>query len=365
MQGLRPYAQDENALAGLHRPAALKAFSGEPALGAPGAKKAGGFPVPSVRKALGNITNRGVFDAENGLPGKTPAAGTAPAQERRALGDITNSSAAAPASLPRTAFKPAVQPAAQQVAAAPASAVAATEPRSRFDELAEGGVEWPAGRGWQALELDRLAREDADIQRRLAALASYRASPLPNFFPLWVRGDNVRGSSACMPSWLTGVPACLPACLPDVKPAACGVPTIAGWHMASRNATITLPAGCFPCTARTCMAAAFPAGVNPPFACDLQMRLFLPAPCPCAGALWHGADAGKGRAVHAAGLACQARCRWDASPRADRSSSFAGCLCLPADDAVRLHCHFMQGWACPVAALLKVVCYRLLPMLQA
>lgn len=185
MQGLRPYAQDENALAGLHRPAALKAFSGEPAVGAPGAKKAGGFPVPSVRKALGNITNRGVFDVENGLPGKTPAAGTAPAQERRALGDITNSSAAAPASLPRTAFKPAVQPAAQQVAAAPASAVAATEPRSRLDELAEGGVEWPAGRGCQALELDRLAREDADIQRRLAALANYRASPLPNFFPLW------------------------------------------------------------------------------------------------------------------------------------------------------------------------------------
>ncbi len=181
MQGLRPYTQDENALAGLHRPSALKAapLGGEPALGGPAAKKASSFPVPSLRKALGNITNRGGFDPENVAPGKTPAAGTAPAPARRALGDITNSNAAVPASLPRTAQKPAVHPTAQQTVAA--------QPRTRLDELAEGGVEQCAGRGWEALERDRLAREDADIQRRLAALASYPARPLPNFFPLWVR----------------------------------------------------------------------------------------------------------------------------------------------------------------------------------
>ncbi|KAL4452350.1 hypothetical protein ABPG75_008012 [Micractinium tetrahymenae] len=193
MQGLRPYTQDENALAGLHRPAALKAapLGGEPGLGGLGAKKAAGFPLPGARKALGNITNRGGFDPENTAPGKTPVAGAAPAPPRRALGDITNSNAAAPASLRRTAQKPAAaQPEAQQTAAAAAAAVA--QPRSRLDELAEGGVERLAGRGWEALERDRLAREDAEIQGRLAALASYPARPLPNFFPLWGAGGMER-----------------------------------------------------------------------------------------------------------------------------------------------------------------------------
>lgn len=200
MQGLRPYTQDENALAGLHRPAALKAapLGGDAALGGLGAKKGGGFPVPGVRKALGNITNRGGFDPENIAPGKTPTAGAAPAPARRALGDITNSNATAPASLLRTTQKPAAQPAAQQTAAA--------QPRSRLDELAEGGVERLAGRGWEELERDRLAREDDDIQRRLAALANYSARPLPNFFPLWVRRPRACWPAcSCWPAaWLPG-----------------------------------------------------------------------------------------------------------------------------------------------------------------
>ncbi|PSC72275.1 hypothetical protein C2E20_4498 [Micractinium conductrix] len=179
MQGLRPYVQDENALAGLHCPAAqLKGGLNGGGLGGLPAGKA--TPGLAPRKALGNITNRGGLDAENAPPGKTPAGGAAPTV-RRALGDITNSNAA-PAHRP-SALKPQQAPVQQQQQQAAAACAAA--PASRVDVLAEGAVERQAGRGWEALERERLAREDAESTARLAALANFPARPLPNFFPLW------------------------------------------------------------------------------------------------------------------------------------------------------------------------------------
>lgn len=188
MLGLRPLAQqqDENALAGLHRPAALKGGGGAGGEGGLGVRKSAA-PTPGFpRKALGNITNnaggRGL-DAENAPPGKTPAgAGLAPA--RRALGDITN--AGAPGGLQRASGLKPLQ-AAQQPAAAACAPAVADAPTSRADALAEDGVERAYGRGWQALEAGRLAREDEESGRRLAALANFPGRGLPNFFPLWVR----------------------------------------------------------------------------------------------------------------------------------------------------------------------------------
>lgn len=181
--GLRPYVQDENALAGLHRPAAVKAGGG--ALGGAAslpdakglAKATPGFP--GLRKALGNITNRG-HDAENAPPGKTPA-GAGPAPARRALGNITNS--AAPSSSMPHGMQQKAAAALQQPLA---EAAAAAQPPSRADLLAEGGVERCFGQGWEELERGRVAREDEESTARLAALASYPARGLPNFFPLWV-----------------------------------------------------------------------------------------------------------------------------------------------------------------------------------
>ncbi|PRW57261.1 hypothetical protein C2E21_3934 [Chlorella sorokiniana] len=181
--GLRPYVQDENALAGLHRAGGVKGggLGGE----AGGAKALGkatpGFPT--MRKALGNITNRGGGLDENAPPGKTPAAGAAP---RRALGDITNSSAAG--SVQRAQLKaPVAAGLAPQQAVQPpaAAAAAAAAPADCADALAEGGVERCFGRGWQQLERERLAREDEESSRRLAALAAFPGRGLPNFFPLW------------------------------------------------------------------------------------------------------------------------------------------------------------------------------------
>ena len=187
MLGLRPFAQqqDENALAGLHRPAALK--GGAAAAGEGGLAARKGAPTPGFpRKALGNITNtaggRGL-DAENAPPGKTPAGG-APAPARRALGDITNAGGA-PGLHRASGLKP--QQAAQQAALAACAPTVADAPASRADVLAEGGVERAHGRGWEALEAARVAREDEESQRRLAALANFPSRGLPNFFPLWVR----------------------------------------------------------------------------------------------------------------------------------------------------------------------------------
>lgn len=230
--GLRPYVQDENALAGLHRAGGVKG-GGLGGLGgeAGGAKAlAKGTPgFPAVRKALGNITNRGGgLDAENAPPGKTPAAGAAP---RRALGDITNSSAAG--SVQRQQLKAPTAGLAPQQAVQPPAAVAAAAPApaSRADGLAEGGAERCFGRGWQQLERDRLAREDEESSRRLAALAAYPGRGLPNFFPLWVSEET--GWQMCiwlaahLPVMLVGLqdhpawPACSAHCLSPCRPPRC------------------------------------------------------------------------------------------------------------------------------------------------
>ena len=198
--GLRPYVQDENALAGLHRGGGVKGAAGRGGEAGGAQALAKGTPgFPGVRKALGNITNRGGgLDAENAPPGKTPAAGAAP---RRALGDITNSSAAGSLQRPLQHKAPAAAgPAPQQAAQPHAAAEAAAAPASRAEALAQGGVERCFGRGWEQLERERLAREDEESSRRLAALAAFPGRALPNFFPLWVRdGCSPPGPAHCLP----------------------------------------------------------------------------------------------------------------------------------------------------------------------
>lgn len=185
-QGLRAYVQDENAMAPLHRP--LKGGGG---LGVGDGGNGGGFAgkgassMPSVRKALGNITNsKAGLGAEGGAPlGKTPAG--APSV-RRALGDITNSNAAVPSAQKATQKAPlTIKPAPVLQQRQPLSAVAVTTEHSRLDVLAAGGVERRAGHSWEQLEASRLAREDAEAQARLAALANFSSRGLPNFFPSW------------------------------------------------------------------------------------------------------------------------------------------------------------------------------------
>lgn len=187
-QGLRAYVQDENAMAPLHRP--LKGGGG---LGVGDGGNGGGFAgkgassMPSVRKALGNITNsKAGLGAEGGAPlGKTPAG--APSV-RRALGDITNSNAAVPSAQKATQKAPlTIKPAPVLQQRQPLSAVAVTTEHSRLDVLAAGGVERRAGHSWEQLEASRLAREDAEAQARLAALANFSSRGLPNFFPSRVR----------------------------------------------------------------------------------------------------------------------------------------------------------------------------------
>ena len=188
MQGLRPYVQDENAVAALHhRPLAVKGVGGggeNMGFGA-SARKGGATPgFPGARRALGNITNAKGLDGENAAPpGKTPAA-------RRALGDITNSSTTAQklglgqqqgGKAPMADKQPMASLRQQQPLAAAAA------PSGSAEAYAEAGVERLAGHSWEQLERGRLAREDAEIGGRLAALASFPSRNLPSFFPLWVR----------------------------------------------------------------------------------------------------------------------------------------------------------------------------------
>ena len=224
--GLRPYVQDENALAGLHRPGGVKGGLGGLGGEAGGTKALGkatpGFPA--VRKALGNITNRGGgLDAENAPPGKTPAAGAAP---RRALGDITNSSAAGSVQRAQVKAPAATGLAPQQAAQPAAAAAAAAAPADRAEVLAEGGVERCFGRGWQQLERERVAREDEESSRRLAALAAFPGRGLPNFFPLWVSA--VRAAEWHLAAHLLNAAVLL--CTVHISPAA-------EWH-------VLVPAGC-------------------------------------------------------------------------------------------------------------------------
>lgn len=189
-QGLRPYVQDENAMA-LHHPPTLH-LKGGGGGGAGGANEIGGAlkkgtpGFPTVRKALVNITNSkagfGSGNSDGGAPGKTPAG------VRRALGDITNSNMAAPSAqkAAQKALPLAVRPVPtlQQQQPSAMAAVAAL-PTSRADVLAEGGVERLAGHSWEQLEAGRVAREEAEIQRRLVSLANFPPRALPTFFPFW------------------------------------------------------------------------------------------------------------------------------------------------------------------------------------
>jgi hypothetical protein len=162
MQGLHPLAahQDENGSTMLFR-----ALNGKNAGAEPSATPMAG--MPSARKALGNITNRG-FDAENAPPGKTPGLTV-----RKALGNITNG--------PASTLKP------LQRAAAPEAALASA-PADRVEALAAGGVERQMGKGWEELERDREARGDDEIALRLGAFAALAQRSLPTFYPLWVSG---------------------------------------------------------------------------------------------------------------------------------------------------------------------------------
>lgn len=160
MQGLRPLPahQDENSGFVVRNNGPAKAFGGEEnragGLGGLKTPKAG---LSSARKALGNITNHGLT-ASNVLPGKTPAGSVA----RKPLGAVTNGAAAA---APR----------------APAD--------DRAARLAQDGVERMAGMGWEELEADREAREDAEIGQRMAAMAALGRRNLPTFYPHWVSLD--------------------------------------------------------------------------------------------------------------------------------------------------------------------------------
>jgi hypothetical protein len=212
MQGLRPYVQDENAMAALHhRPLAVKGGGGggeNAGLGA-SARKGGATPgFPGARKALGNITNARGFDAENAAPpGKTPSA-------RRALGDITNSSTTAQklgqqqgGKAPMTDKQQPLASLRQQQQQQPVTAAVAA-PSGRAEAYAESGVERLAGHSWQQLERGRLAREDAEIDSRLAALASFPGRSLPSFFPHWVRSRCLQQQPPMCPTLcvLAGLP---------------------------------------------------------------------------------------------------------------------------------------------------------------
>lgn len=217
-QGLRPYVQDENAMA-LHHPPTLH-LKGGGGGGAGGANEIGGAlkkgtpGFPTVRKALVNITNSkagfGSGNSDGGAPGKTPAG------VRRALGDITNSNMAAPSAqkAAQKALPLAVRPVPtlQQQQPSAMAAVAAL-PTSRADVLAEGGVERLAGHSWEQLEAGRVAREEAEIQRRLVSLANFPPRALPTFFPFWVSrgwagGQSHKAYVSCR--WLSATcPACL------------------------------------------------------------------------------------------------------------------------------------------------------------
>jgi hypothetical protein len=183
-QGLRPLAQDENAMSALHRPAAL--FKGGLAEGGNGGLNKGMPALSGVRKALGNIANSRAGAKEGAGAGKTPGGGFT---SRRALGDITNSQAP-------SALKAALKPASASSKAGitvfvepeggSAITMAATTAADRASVLGEGGVERRAGSSWEELEAGRLAREDAEIAERLSALFNFRPCALPTFYPHWV-----------------------------------------------------------------------------------------------------------------------------------------------------------------------------------
>lgn len=183
MQGLRPLQahQDENSGFVARNSLPGKAFGGEDGRSAGlGGLKNAKTGMPSARKALGNITNRGGLD--NILPGKAPTGSVA----RKPLGPVFNEVAKG---------------------AITASAQAIRPNDERISKLMQDGVEKMAGKGWDELEREREARMDQEITDRLAAVASFGRRGLPTYYPHWasystalyealyIQVDNRMGSS--------------------------------------------------------------------------------------------------------------------------------------------------------------------------
>ena len=174
MQGLRPLQahQDENSSVIARNILPGKAFGGEEARGGGlGGMKtpkihngAGAGGMPSARKALGNITNHGL-QASSIIPGKTPAGSVV---RKPALGTINTNAARG----------------------GEAVALAAAPGEDRITKLAQDGVESLAGKGWDDLERDREARLDAEINDRVAAMASLGRRGLPTYYPHWAKPSN-------------------------------------------------------------------------------------------------------------------------------------------------------------------------------
>ena len=174
MQGVRPVSlQDENSV-GFQR------FGGN-------AGPVKDTPLPSARKAFGNLQNRGNNNGpEMGAPAKTPAPGTV---SRRALGDITNAStkkhqqdasAATAGKLGTSADASCgVGPADQQQQQGNSTLTG----QARLDNLAKDDPERTLGKSWKELEADRISREDDDIADRLAGLGNAGHTRFPSFFP--------------------------------------------------------------------------------------------------------------------------------------------------------------------------------------
>ncbi|KAF5832932.1 hypothetical protein DUNSADRAFT_11012 [Dunaliella salina] len=132
---------------------------------------------PSGRKALGNITNTTSKQQPGSSFGGAPEkGGKAAAPARRAFGvDITNSGALKqqqqppgdPSSVKRKPLQ-ALEP--QQ----PPQTCSKQQllPKSKAEVYAEGGVERLAGKSFREQEVDRLQREERDIDQRVKQLTS-------------------------------------------------------------------------------------------------------------------------------------------------------------------------------------------------
>ena len=172
---MQVWTQDENSAAPLPaRKLDATAFPGPPKL----------LPGPSVRKALGNITN------QQGM--RTPGAALGP---RKALGDSVSATSAAPVPEWRKGAD------ARQAARSAAAVCAAGAPES---------PEALAGMGWRELEAARHAQTSAEISARLAAIAA-----VPSFNPFFRQARSAAPSSLCprvqqciCEAQLTSIPDC-------------------------------------------------------------------------------------------------------------------------------------------------------------
>ncbi|KAK9907676.1 hypothetical protein WJX75_007993 [Coccomyxa subellipsoidea] len=128
-------------------------------VGEGGKSFAAGGKTPGLgrRKALGNITNTDRKPGDNAQALKS----------RRALGDITNATPVQPSqSKPKSVEAKLHNPALPQTHARQVAL------KSLAELYAEDGVERTAGKGWREMNREQQQRDDADINRRVAALTS-------------------------------------------------------------------------------------------------------------------------------------------------------------------------------------------------